>query len=305
MNFEDLTPPKLPEPINMDVKIQIMTDRDIPVGDRLREAAGWNQTESDWRRFLTLEPKGCFVACVDGQICGTVTTLNYENRVAWIGMVLVDPAYQRRGIGKTLLDAGIEYLERKQVETIKLDATPMGHDLYLQRGFVDEYMIERWEGAAASQSEQPADAGPDSDFGPMESADVTRIFETDRNVFGADRSALLHSIWKDGPAFSAAAFAGGGVSGYILGRSGARAVYLGPWVAHNRSVAEKLFACFLRRASGAKIFVDVCLENPHARSIVESVGFQFQRPLTRMYRGSNRYPGKPQFVCGIAGPELG
>jgi len=281
-----------------------MTVNDVAAGNHLRELVGWNQTENDWLRFLQLEPEGCFVASVDGNVCGTVTTLNYQNRVAWIGMILVDPAYRRHGIGKKLLDTGILYLEEKKVETMKLDATPMGHDLYAQRGFVDEYVIERWEGRAPD-SPSSGDPRPASDLDALKQPGLDRILEADRSVFGADRSALLRSIWRNDPAFSAAVFSGSEVSGYILGRSGARAVYLGPWVAHDRAVAERLFAAFLNRVPGANVFVDVCLENDHARSIVERAGFQFQRMLTRMYRGSNRNPGNPRLVCGIAGPELG
>lgn len=287
--------------------LRLMTEDDLAAANRLREIAGWNQTQADWRRFLALEPEGCFVACVDGQVCGTVTNLNYENRVAWIGMILVDPAFRRHGIGKKLLDKGIEYLETKKVETTKLDATPMGHDLYLQRGFVDEYMIERWEGVAPGRPTESQDASQLSNPGGLEPDELKLVLEKDREVFGADRSALLHSIWQDARTFSAAAYCGNEVLGYILGRKGARATYLGPWVARDdlSMMAGSLFDGFLRRVPGAKVFVDVCLENPHARTIVQRAGFKFQRPLTRMYRGTNRHPGKPNLVCGIAGPELG
>jgi hypothetical protein len=92
----------------------------------------------------------------------------------------------------------------------------------------------------------------------------------------------------------------------MLGRAGSRAHYLGPWVSTvNTEAAEKLFLQFMRRFEGQRVFVDVYLGNSHARSLVETAGFVPQRPLTRMYLGPNRYPGRPQLICGIAGPELG
>ena len=50
------------------IRIRTMTVRDIPLGLRLARQAGWNQTEADWRRFLDLEPEGCFVGELDGAL---------------------------------------------------------------------------------------------------------------------------------------------------------------------------------------------------------------------------------------------
>ena len=66
-----------------------MTEQDIPAGLRLNTIAGWNQTSTDWRRFLQNSPNGCFVMEHDAKVVGTATTISYENRFAWIGMVLV------------------------------------------------------------------------------------------------------------------------------------------------------------------------------------------------------------------------
>ena len=80
----------------------------------------------------------------DGKIVGTAATLSYENRFAWIGMVLVDPDYRNRGIGTSLLQRTIEYLDAAGIPTLKLDATPAGKPLYEKLGFVSEYEIDRW-----------------------------------------------------------------------------------------------------------------------------------------------------------------
>src|SRR5262245_55297348 len=102
-----------------------MTPSDLPVVLRLRELVGWNQREADVRRILDLEPDGCFLAAVEGQPAGTATTCVF-GPVAWIAMVLVDPALRRRGIGTALMEHALAYLERRRVQTIRLDATPLG-----------------------------------------------------------------------------------------------------------------------------------------------------------------------------------
>lgn len=67
-----------------------MTPEDIPAAVRLKDAAGWNQTAFDWERFISTRPQGCFAAESEGRLIGTSATITYEDRLAWIGMVIVD-----------------------------------------------------------------------------------------------------------------------------------------------------------------------------------------------------------------------
>jgi len=40
------------------IEIRPFRASDVPLGMRLKDQAGWNQTEADWHRFLFLEPEG-------------------------------------------------------------------------------------------------------------------------------------------------------------------------------------------------------------------------------------------------------
>ena len=126
------------------MRIRVMTEQDIPAGLRLNTLSGWNQTSADWERFLASSPQGCFVMEDGTKVVGTAATICYENRFAWIGMVLVDPEYRKQGIGTQLLNKSIEHLDHSNISTIKLDATPLGKPLYAKLGFVNEFEIERW-----------------------------------------------------------------------------------------------------------------------------------------------------------------
>ena len=103
--------------------LRLMTTGDLPFADHLRTLEGWNQTLEDWQRFLTTEPAGCFVALRNGVPVGTIVTTVYGSELAWIGMLLVHPDYRSRGIGKTLLEGCIKYLQERKVRCIKLDAS--------------------------------------------------------------------------------------------------------------------------------------------------------------------------------------
>ncbi len=103
-----------------------MKRADIPAEMRLKDLAGWNQTEADWERFLDASPDGCFVAEAAERVVGTSTTIVYEGRFAWIGMVLVDPEFSRRGIGAALLDRALEHLVRNRALGARATASSAG-----------------------------------------------------------------------------------------------------------------------------------------------------------------------------------
>jgi GNAT superfamily N-acetyltransferase len=96
------------------IRLRRMTTADLPLGMRLKDEAGWNQTEADWRRLFALAPDGCFVAECHETSVGTAATCIF-GRVGWIAMMLVDEAYRRRGIGTRLVEQSITYLERQAV----------------------------------------------------------------------------------------------------------------------------------------------------------------------------------------------
>jgi len=165
--------------------LRIMGEADIPAGMRLKEISGWNQTAEDWGRFLNASPNGCFVAEVDSRVVGTAATICYEDKFAWIGMVLVDPVYRGRGIGTRLLEKTIAFLDEVKIPTMKLDATPLGKPLYEKIGFVTEYEIERLilkRGPEQLSNTQPTDAQR-----PISNSELEIVMARDSELFGADR----------------------------------------------------------------------------------------------------------------------
>jgi GNAT superfamily N-acetyltransferase len=285
------------------MQLRAMTKADISAAQHLKEIAGWNQTKSDWERFLETSAAGCFVAESDGEVRGTAATISFENRFAWVGMVLVDPAYRGRGIGTRLLEQTIKYLDAMHVPCIKLDATPQGKPIYEKLGFLPEYEIERWTlRRDPVQVNEQFHAGWPADLSPSL---VEEIVEADREIFGADRSALLKSVHREAPEFTSGISAEGKLQGYALGRRGSFADHLGPWMANDASTARKLSEQFLSRSNRDVLIVDYLKSNNIAGQLLRSLGFSFVRPLTRMYRGENAFPGCTERLCAILGPEFG
>ena len=109
-----------------DPVIRALTVEDLGEALRLSTTAGWNQQVDDWRMLLRLAPAGAFAALVDACIVGTAIGIDYGG-FAWIAMMLVDPAYRGRGLGRRLLEAAMDAVPPNV--RIRLDATPRASTL--------------------------------------------------------------------------------------------------------------------------------------------------------------------------------
>ncbi len=285
------------------MQIRTMTEEDIPAGMRLKDIAGWNQTEADWRIFLNAGRDGCFVAEVDGVVRGTAATIVYGGRFAWVGMVLVDPEYRGHGIGTTLLNKCIEYLDSIQMPCIKLDATPLGKPIYEKLGFTSEYELERW--TLKRRKEDLTGRGQMDPDESMPAPLLERVLKADREAFGADRSAILRAVHRAEPRFTDSVWNTDRIEGYAFGRRGSFADHLGPWIAKDEATGQRILDRFLAQSSREIVVTDCGKANGFIKKIVQARGFEYSRPLTRMCRGRNDYPGRPELVCAILGPEFG
>lgn len=281
-----------------DITIGRMTRHDIAFGMALKQIAGWNQLPLDWDRFLEFEPAGCLLAQCDGKPAGTATTIAYERLFGWVGMVLVHPGLRRRGLGTALLMAGIDYLEQNGVAAVKLDATPLGKQLYDTIGFVDEYLLERWQGTGDGER------CPEG-LVELQPRHLDELCAFDRPIFGADRRRVLQRLVAEPTIRSAAYFGSDGLEGYAAVRPGQNAIYLGPWIALTPEVGLLLWSWARAQAGPRPLFVDLPLPNPYALPLVQQAGFVRQRQLIRMYRGRNVSPGRPELQYGVFGPEVG
>jgi ribosomal protein S18 acetylase RimI-like enzyme len=273
---------------------------DIPSGLSLCRSAGWNQLSRDWEIFLVLDPQGQGV-CVndDGNVVGTFTTIRYEDHFAWIGMVLVDPSQQRKGIGLSLLQEAVQVL--KNENCVKLDATPAGRQVYVKLGFQDEYGLSRML-ANSIHTEHLV-------FTPLVTALTSENLESirsfDRQVFGADRMRLLSWMLDAAPELAFTIHESGKLQGYCLGRHGHKYTHIGPVVANNMDVAKRLVSAALKYCGDKPLILDVSHHNESWRAWLETVGFSELRTFTRMYKGNNEWPGIPENQYAILGPEFG
>ena len=266
---------------------RLLCSSDIPQAMRLTESAGWNQTEQDWMRLLALAPDSCFCIECDGVVASTTTAVGYGHALAWVGMVLTAPEYRGRGFARQLLTRVLEFLDARSVVRIKLDATDMGIRLYRSVGFIDECSAERWVRRPGGSMPAPAlDPGFD--------------LALDREIFGADRSLLLHYLARDGAVQVPKA-------GFAMCRPGRVAEYFGPCITGSASAARRFVEWFLSSHGNQQTYWDLLPENIEAVRLATEFGFAPARRLTRMSRSRDQgnAPVDSSQVVAIAGFEYG
>jgi GNAT superfamily N-acetyltransferase len=271
---------------------------DIPSGLDLCRLSHWNQLEDDWRFFLESPGAGARLAECHGGTAGTVAFLRYGRSFSWLSMMLVRPDARRAGIGTRLMEAALEALADELC--VRLDATPLGEPLYRRFGFCGEYQLARATVALPSRPFRP----PSGCVRPMMCEDLPTVFAHDRQVFGADRSALLASFYRRAPGMAWVVSQGETLLGYCFGRPGHLYRQLGPLVAEEIAIAQQLLTRCLAGEANGNLAVDIPRLAPGWIGWLESVGFRVERSFLRMFRGKTPPTARPaQFA--IAGPEFG
>jgi predicted GNAT family N-acyltransferase len=272
-----------------------MQKSDLDFCDELRRLAGWNQRREDWMMYLRLAAEGCFIAEMDDRPVGTATTIDYEKKIGWIGMLIVHPSCRGAGVGRQLLARAIEHLQQEKVHTIKLDATPQGEPLYTRMGFCAEGRITRWIAKCAGTS-----VNHPSPIRQMNAADLTVAVRLDTAAFGASRNDLLREIQKDALR-SVIKEINGDVLGFAMLRPGAHASYLGPII--SRGEPREVVLATIAQAPPRDVIWDFPVI-PGRDPLPQAFGFTAQRVLTRMRLGE-KIDTRVEDYWGLVDPACG
>ena len=283
------------------VHFREMAEADVAAGLRLSRASGWNQTADDWHLCLALGHGLFRVGVADGQVVASGGAVRYGEALAWICMILVDPAWRGRGLGTRVFDEVLlrvrRLVDEGRVASVGLDATPAGRGIYLLHGFVDGPALARLvaEPAAHAPRHGPVRAMAPSDLGA--------VLELDRAAFGAPRATVLHHALASAPELARVFEEGGRVRGFCLGRHGDRYDHVGPVVAQDADAARELLAACAAHPRARPLIVDARGEAAWLATLA-ALGFRGQRPFTRMYLDDRRPPAQPELEWAVRGPEF-
>jgi len=283
--------------VEMEISIEqlrLIKASDFAAALELSRAAGWNQTPEDWRMLLEVAPDRCLGIEAEGRLVATTTLLCYQQRLAWIGMVLTHPDYRGRGFARRLIAAALDRADSLGVETVKLDATEQGRPLYEGFGFRAEQPVERWSRSALPKLQAP-ETRPAESKNPSSLSQALR--ELDTQAFVADRSIMLQELAQRSSLHSSP-------NAFLFARAGRATEYLGPCVAADPAAARANITGTINSSAHTGWSWDLLPANKDAVTLASELGFTRQRCLTRMVRGKPLH-GRDEMVYAIAGFELG
>ena len=127
------------------VSVRAWTESDVECVFQSVARERWGHSRRDVERCWCLEPHGCFVAELESEPVGHVSTICY-GKLGWIGLLIVNPEKRGRGIGTTLMQKAVDYLKQAGAETLKLEAEETAVPLYRSLGFKEEFDSLRFIG---------------------------------------------------------------------------------------------------------------------------------------------------------------
>ena len=280
-----------------DARVVGLDERHLAGCLALSTSANWNQNEADWRLMLGFG-RGWGISTADGILAASTLALPYGRDFAWLAMVLVLPAQRRRGYASRLLRVALAEMQAQKRVSL-LDATPAGHEVYVQEGFRDFWGFKRFSlnsGISVPGKEEIRE---------LESRDWEKVLSLDALAFGGSREVVLRNLAARQPKAALVAERNGEIGGFVLAREGREAMQVGPLVAKDEGTARALFAAALGRVS-APVYADIADHAAPLQGWALNQGFAIQRPFMRMAHGPKGYaPGDASLVFCPAGPELG
>ena len=255
------------EPFALDT----LTAADTHACWQLSQALRWPHREADWQQFISwAKAHGAALAVrADGRLIGCGLAWQWGQEQGSIGMVIVDNAWQRRGIGKQLFKGLLQALEGRDV---MLQATAQGRPLYESLGFAAIGHARQFHG----HWQPPAEAGPSSSIAAdeltrlMQPQDVPALLAYDQRERGLARPALLQALLAQMDADERCAVsvdAHGRLCGYGILRRFGRGWVVGPLLADGADRAVALVKRLTQERTGDFIRIDLAA---HTRAFPDS-----------------------------------
>ena len=269
-------------------------DIDFALTQTQRE--GWHSTDSSLRNCLAHDPDGGFVTEVDGSRAGMVTTTQYS-KTGWVGNLIVEPKHRSRGIGRALMRRAMTHLQARGVRTIRLEANPPGVCLYQSLGFMGEFVSPRF-------FLEPSERQVVTELKPISAADGPALRAFDQTHFGDDRGRWL-DLLIDQALAGYISRARDRVLGYVLASPSSIGGRIGPFVAVDPEVAERLLEAVVTALSRVKLNIALPETNRNGVELLRARGFQPAPSCLRMIWGERAGIGQPEHVYALASGATG
>lgn len=235
-----------------------MTEEDLAHALGLSQTMHWPHRLEDWQ-FVNHLGTG-FVAEHNGEVIGTGMGWKQGKEYGSLGMMIVSPEHQGRGIGRKLMTLVLEALGDR---CILLKATPAGQPLYESLGFIPTGTIHQHQGMMLPM---PATLLADSDIiRPINADDIATLVGLANLATGIERDDLLKQLMC--VAEGAVLECNGEISGFSLIRRFGRGYVIGPVVAPDRERATGLINYWGHAYADSFVRIDVTSDSHLCESL--------------------------------------
>jgi predicted N-acetyltransferase YhbS len=276
------------------------TADDIAAAHALSVEVKWPHRADDWR--FVLDAGAGFIAQDGGRVVGTALFWTFGDDGGSLGMVIVAPDCQGKGIGRKLMELLLEALGGR---ITVLHATPAGEPLYAKLGFKRIGAIHQHQSAEFSVPSFELPQG--EQLRAIEPGDTRAIADLASRASGLDRSALLPALCK--VANGILLERDGEVIGFALIREFGRGHAIGPVVSvtagdHHMRRAQALVAHWLAHNEGQFTRIDTPDESGLS-DWLEGIGLKRVDTVIKMARNGTLQHDASVAQFGIINQALG
>jgi predicted N-acetyltransferase YhbS len=260
---------------------------------------GWAASRDQFKLYLEHDPEGCFVAMVGDRPVGMVTTTCFGPS-GWIGNLIVEPDCRSRGIGRALMEHGLEHLRGRGTTTIRLDGDPPGIPLYRTLGFTDEYESCRLTRPGSGDRFSPDDPAAET----MSAGDLDEVAVLDATIVGENRRRFL-DLKIPAAELALVRRRRGSIVASLLASQTNRGFRIGPCVALDPADARCLIAAAISAAADRPVMIGLPALNTEALAMLAEMGFEKGPSSFRMRLGPPIAAGDPARIFAISSGAVG
>ncbi|WP_257348699.1 GNAT family N-acetyltransferase [Pseudalkalibacillus decolorationis] len=283
-----------------DTTLTTFDENDIPGLIALSQLVGWDYDE---REIHTVLSSGKIFGHKnnDGKIVSSGAIIPYDTFLASIGMVIVDPAYRGKGLGRDVTQTCIDAVPDEMA--IMLIATNEGIPLYESMGFSEVDCIHKFL-CEKHRTSKPLAATADFKIEPLRTGDLDEISHLDKQAYGDIRKQFLLNRIDQAKDCIVLKDRRGKVIGYGLSILGPVNLILGPIVAPSNDAASILLYELSRNHNG-KLRIDVPSGHDLFLKFIQGCGFEKVNQPPIMILNADKMPERNQTYYGIAAQVFG
>lgn len=275
--------------------IRTMTRKEVSLAIEWAAGEGWNPGLHDAACYHSADPNGFLLGLLDEEPVVTISAIRYGETFGFLGFYIVKPEHRGRGYGLRIWEAGLQFLEGRNVG---LDGVVAQQDNYRRSGFQLAYRNIRHEGRTRGTSQQ-------GDVIELAGFPFQAVAAYDRVFFPEDRTRFLESWIRQPGCRALGVLQEGRLSGYGVLRRCRSGYKIGPLFADSPDQAETLLVSLQAGIeAGEPLVLDTPEINEGALALAEQHGMRPVFETARMYK--QEIPDLPlDRVFGVTSFEVG